>query len=42
MYIDDFEQFRGEALEYMHNRNKELVERWCENCGVTSPNWILQ
>ena len=37
MYIDDFEQFRDEALEYMHNRNKELVKRWCENCGVTSP-----
>lgn len=37
MYIDDFEQFRGEALEYIHNRNKELIERWCEKCGVTSP-----
>lgn len=37
MYIDDFEKFRGEALEYMHNRNKELIEKWCEDCGVTSP-----
>ena len=37
MRSEDFNQFRGEALEYMHNRNKELIERWCKNCGVTSP-----
>lgn len=34
---EDFNQFRGEALEYMHNRNKELIERWCKKGSVTSP-----
>lgn len=37
IYNDDFEVFRGETLEYIHNKNKDLIERWCEKCGVTSP-----
>lgn len=34
---DSFEIFRGEALEFMHNRNKRLIENWCKSSGVTSP-----
>ena len=37
MYDEDFEMFRAEALAFAHNRNKTLIEKWCKDCGVTSP-----
>lgn len=37
MYDDSFERFRGECLEYNHNKNCNMIEEWCKEAGVTSP-----
>lgn len=33
----NYENFIGEALELMHNKHKELIEKWCKESGVTTP-----
>lgn len=46
-YIDmenEWQQFRGEALEFMRNLETKLIEDWCAECKVTTPvgyyfNW---
>jgi ribosomal protein S3 len=37
MYDDSFEEMRGEALNYMANKNKDIIENWCKECGMTEP-----
>lgn len=37
MEDDSFERFRGECLEFNHNRNCKLIEEWCKEASVTSP-----
>lgn len=39
-YIDienEWQQFRGEALEFMRNLETKLIEDWCAECKVTTP-----
>ena len=39
-YIDmenEWQQFRGEALEFMRNLETKLIEDWCAECNVTTP-----
>lgn len=34
---NNFEQFRGESLEYMDNLNRTLLEKWCKEIGCKYP-----
>lgn len=37
--MDEYEwqQLRGEILWHQANRNRKLIEKWCRECGITSP-----
>lgn len=37
MYNDSFQQMREECIAYSRNKNSALIERWCNEAGVTSP-----
>ena len=34
---NEWQQFRGEALEFMRNLETKLIEDWCAECKVTTP-----
>lgn len=36
-YEDEWQRLRGEILWLQANRNRKLLEKWCQECGVTSP-----
>ena len=33
----DFECFIGECLEYMANKNRKVLEKWCKQIGCDEP-----
>jgi hypothetical protein len=37
MTENEWQQFRGEALEFMRNLETKLIEDWCAECKVTTP-----
>ena len=37
MTENEWQQFRGEALEFMRNLETKLIEDWCTDCKVTTP-----
>ena len=34
---DNFERVRYDALNYMYNKNKTIIENWCNECGMDEP-----
>jgi ribosomal protein S3 len=36
-YEKEWQQLRGDILWHNANRNRKLIEKWCQECGVTSP-----
>lgn len=36
-YEFEWQQLRSEVYEYHAERNRKLIEKWCEECNVTSP-----
>lgn len=36
-YELEWQKLRGEILWHNANRNRILIEKWCKECGVTSP-----
>lgn len=34
---DEWMEFRAQCLEFEYNRHKEIIEKWCKECNVTTP-----
>ena len=36
-FEDDFQRYRSEVIEYMYNKEREILEGWCKQIGYKYP-----